>query len=139
MAERARRGLSQRINTTGLEPHTRAALVAAIGALVERLDPKGPRVAAAMTLDGAGTRNRRPHHVAQRTSWIVAVIRAMAASQMQEALRSLEAIRGYSSRFTGVVRSRNSTACHRRDRSCAATEKSALVVFCAEHGCAAAQ
>ena len=32
----------QRINTTGdLEPHTRAALVAAIGALVERLDPQG--------------------------------------------------------------------------------------------------
>jgi F-type H+/Na+-transporting ATPase subunit alpha len=33
----------QRINTTGeLEPHTRAALVTAIGELVERLEPKGP-------------------------------------------------------------------------------------------------
>ena len=36
----------QRINTSGeLEPHTRAALVTAIGELLERLEPKGPAAA----------------------------------------------------------------------------------------------
>ncbi len=66
---------------------------------------------------------------------IVAAIRAMAASQMQQALRSLEAIRGYSGQIrealfeaatllppTGAI------------EAPAPPNKSGLVVFCAEHG-----
>lgn len=66
---------------------------------------------------------------------IVAAIRAMAASQMQQALRSLEAIRGYSEQIhealseaatllpvTGAI------------EAVPRPKKSALVVFCAEHG-----
>jgi F-type H+-transporting ATPase subunit gamma len=66
---------------------------------------------------------------------IVAAIRAMAASQMQQALRSLEAIRGYSEQIRGAL-SEAATLLP----SVGAIEpgarpnKSGLVVFCAEHG-----
>src|SRR5208282_437581 len=66
---------------------------------------------------------------------IVAAIRAMAASQMQQALRSLEAIRGYS----GQIREALSEAATLLPpagaiEAAARPNKSALVVFCAEHG-----
>jgi F-type H+-transporting ATPase subunit gamma len=66
---------------------------------------------------------------------IVALIRAMAASQMQQALRSLQAIRGYSEQIRGAL-SEAATLLP----SVGAIEpgarpnKSGLVVFCAEHG-----
>jgi len=66
---------------------------------------------------------------------IVAAIRAMAAAQMQQALRSLEAIRGYSEQIRGALSeaatllpSVGATAAGARPN------KSGLVVFCAEHG-----
>ncbi len=66
---------------------------------------------------------------------IVAAIRAMAASQMQQALRSLEAIRDYS----GQIREALSQAATllppaRAIEVAARPNKSGLVVFCAEHG-----
>jgi len=66
---------------------------------------------------------------------IVAAIRAMAASQMQQALRSLEAISGYSEQIRGAL----SEAAillppARADEAAARPNKSGLVVFCAEHG-----
>src|SRR5208283_1813850 len=66
---------------------------------------------------------------------IVTAIRAMAASQMQQALRSLEAIRNYS----GQIREALSEAATllpsvRATEVAARPSKSALVVFCAEHG-----
>ena len=55
---------------------------------------------------------------------IVAAIRAMAASQMQQALRSLEAIRGYSEQIReALVRSRNSAAAAGAIEAGAATKK----------------
>ncbi len=66
---------------------------------------------------------------------IVGAIRAMAASQMQQALRSLEAIRGYS----GQIREALSEAATLLPpagviEAAAPPDKSGLVVFCAEHG-----
>src|SRR5208282_2723377 len=66
---------------------------------------------------------------------IVTAIRAMAASQMQQALRSLEAIRNYS----GQIREALSEAATllpsvRATEVAARPGKSGLVVFCAEHG-----
>jgi F-type H+-transporting ATPase subunit gamma len=66
---------------------------------------------------------------------IVSAIRAMAASQMQQALRSLQAIR----RYSAAVRDALSDAASLlpSDGSVAASArplKSGLVVFCAEHG-----
>jgi|GEM_PF-307462 len=66
---------------------------------------------------------------------IVSAIRAIAASQMQQALRSLEAIRRYSE----MVREALSDAARLApsDNTVASTSvlsSSALIVFCAEHG-----
>ncbi len=66
---------------------------------------------------------------------IVAAIRAIAASQMQQALRSLEAIQRYSE----TIRQALSDAAQmvpRDGRAVAAVEpsKSCVIVFCAEHG-----
>ena len=66
---------------------------------------------------------------------IVSAIRAMAASQMQQALRSLEAIRDYSKQ----IREALSEAAALLPRAsaiedAARPDKSGLVVFCAEHG-----
>jgi F-type H+-transporting ATPase subunit gamma len=66
---------------------------------------------------------------------IVAAIRAMAASQMQQALRSLEAIRGYSEQIRGALSEAAtllpSVATIEADTR---ANRSGLVVFCAEHG-----
>ena len=66
---------------------------------------------------------------------IVAAIRAMAASQMQQALRSLEAIRSYSEQIHEAL-SEAATLLPTAGVIEAALrpKKSALVVFCAEHG-----
>ncbi len=66
---------------------------------------------------------------------IVAAIRAMAASQMQQALRSLEAIRRYSEQIRGAL-SEAATLLPVTGAIEAAPppNKSGLVVFCAEHG-----
>ena len=66
---------------------------------------------------------------------IVAAIRAMAASQMQQALRSLEAIRGYSDQIRDAL-SEAATLLPAAGviEAAARPNKSALVVFCAEHG-----
>ena len=66
---------------------------------------------------------------------IVAAIRAMAASQMQQALRSLEAIRGYSEQIRDAL-SEAATLLPPAGaiEAAARPNKSALVVFCAEHG-----
>src|SRR5580704_8450753 len=66
---------------------------------------------------------------------IVAAIRAMAASQMQQALRSLGAIRGYSEQIHEAL-SEAATLLPAAGVIEAAPrpKKSALVVFCAEHG-----
>lgn len=66
---------------------------------------------------------------------IVAAIRAMAASQMQQALRSLEAIRHYSD----LVRAALSDAATMLPSDATVTaqanvSKFGLIVFCAEHG-----
>ncbi len=66
---------------------------------------------------------------------IVSAIRAIAASQMQQAVRSLEAIRHYS----GTIREALSDAVallpsDRVAATPAAESKSGLIVFCAEHG-----
>ena len=66
---------------------------------------------------------------------IVGAIRAMAASQMQQALRSLEAIRGYSA----LIREALSQAATLLPPAIAIEaearpNKAGLVVFCAEHG-----
>jgi F-type H+-transporting ATPase subunit gamma len=66
---------------------------------------------------------------------IVSAIRAMAANQMQQSERSLDAIR----RYTGIVRSAlaDATALLPSDHRGAAEarpRRPALVVFCAEHG-----
>ena len=68
-------------------------------------------------------------------SEIVAAIRAIAASQMQQALRSLAAIRRYSE----TIREALSDAAEmlpsdRRVPVATAASKSGLIVFCAEHG-----
>ena len=66
---------------------------------------------------------------------IVAAIRAMAASQMQQALRSLEAIRGYSEQIReALAEAATLLPPGRRHRSGRASNQSGLVVFCAEHG-----
>jgi len=66
---------------------------------------------------------------------IVAAIRAMAASQMQQALRSLEAIRAYSEQIRSAL-SEAATLLPPAGAIAAGTpsSKSGLVVFCAEHG-----
>jgi F-type H+-transporting ATPase subunit gamma len=66
---------------------------------------------------------------------IVAAIRAMAASQMQQALRSLEAIRGYSEQIRGAL-SEAATLLPSVGaiEAGARAHQSGLVVFCAEHG-----
>ena len=66
---------------------------------------------------------------------IVAAIRAMAASQMQQALRSLEAIRGYSEQIREAL-SEAATLLPSVGASevAAPPDQSGLVVFCAEHG-----
>ena len=66
---------------------------------------------------------------------IVAAIRAMAASQMQQALRSLEAIRGYSEQIREAL-SEAATLLPPAGaiEAAARPNKSGLVVFCAEHG-----
>jgi len=66
---------------------------------------------------------------------IVAAIRAMAASQMQQALRSLEAIRGYSEQIREAL-SEAATLLPPAGPSEVAVrpDQSGLVVFCAEHG-----
>jgi F-type H+-transporting ATPase subunit gamma len=66
---------------------------------------------------------------------IVAAIRAMAASQMQQALRSLVAIRGYSEQIRGAL-SEAATLLPSVAATAAGAwrNKFALVVFCAEHG-----
>ena len=66
---------------------------------------------------------------------IVAAIRAMAASQMQQALRSLEAIRGYAEQIREALSEAATLlppagVIEAAERS----NKSGLVVFCAEHG-----
>jgi F-type H+-transporting ATPase subunit gamma len=70
---------------------------------------------------------------------IVSAIRAMAASQMQQAIRSLQAIRRYSDAVRDALS--EATTLLPSDGSVAATAhplKSGLVVFCAEHGLCAA-
>ncbi|MGO9607249.1 MAG: F0F1 ATP synthase subunit gamma [Candidatus Binataceae bacterium] len=66
---------------------------------------------------------------------IVAAIRAMAASQMQQALRSLEAIRDYSEEIREAL-SEAATLLPTDGvvESTPRPNKSGLVVFCAEHG-----
>jgi F-type H+-transporting ATPase subunit gamma len=66
---------------------------------------------------------------------IIAAIRALAASQMQQALRSLEAIR----RYSDTIREALSDAAQMLTSDGHAhvepqASKSALIVFCAEHG-----
>ncbi|MFZ2063746.1 MAG: FoF1 ATP synthase subunit gamma [Candidatus Binatus sp.] len=66
---------------------------------------------------------------------IVAAIRAMAASQMQQALRSLEAIRDYSQQIREALS--EAATLLPPDVAIEVTErpnKSGLVIFCAEHG-----
>jgi len=66
---------------------------------------------------------------------IVSAIRAMAASQMQQALRSLEAIRDYSNQIHEAL-SEAATLLPRASAIEVASrpDKAGLVVFCAEHG-----
>jgi F-type H+-transporting ATPase subunit gamma len=66
---------------------------------------------------------------------IVSAIRAIAASQMQQALRSLEAIRGYSEMIRGAL-SDAATLLPSDSMVVPASplSASALIVFCAEHG-----
>ena len=66
---------------------------------------------------------------------IVAAIRAIAASEMQRALRSLEAIRGYSEQVREAL-SEAATLLPPAGavEAAARPKKSGLVVFCAEHG-----
>ena len=66
---------------------------------------------------------------------VVAAIRAIAASQMQKALRSLEAIR----RYSDTIRVALSDAAHMLPSNGAVSapaqiSKSGVIVFCAEHG-----
>jgi len=66
---------------------------------------------------------------------IVTAIRAMAASQMQQALRSLESIRGYSQQISEALS--EAAGLLPTDSAIEAAvrpKKSGLVVFCAEHG-----
>ncbi len=66
---------------------------------------------------------------------IVAAIRALAASQMQQALRSLEAIRGYSQQIREALsEAAGLLPADGPIEAAARQKKSALVVFCAEHG-----
>ncbi|MGA7869602.1 MAG: FoF1 ATP synthase subunit gamma [Candidatus Binatus sp.] len=66
---------------------------------------------------------------------IVTAIRAMAASQMQQALRSLEAIRGYSGQIReALAQAATLLPPTSAIEAAARPEKSGLVVFCAEHG-----
>ncbi len=66
---------------------------------------------------------------------IVAAIRGMAASQMQQALRSLAAIRGYSGQIREALsEASNLLAPAGAVEAAPRANKSALVVFCAEHG-----
>jgi len=66
---------------------------------------------------------------------IVAAIRAIAASQMQQALRSLEAIRGYSEQIRAALFEAAALLPPAGAIEAAARpRKSGLVVFCAEHG-----
>ncbi len=66
---------------------------------------------------------------------IVGAIRAMAASQMQQALRSLEAIRGYAEQIREAL-SEAATLLPPAGviEAAARPTKSGLVLFCAEHG-----
>jgi len=66
---------------------------------------------------------------------IIAAIRAMAASQMQQALRSLVAIRGYSEQIRGAL-SEAATLLPSVAATAAGAQRNkiALIVFCAEHG-----
>ncbi len=66
---------------------------------------------------------------------IVAAIRAMAASQMQQALRSLEAIRGYSEQIREALGDAATLLPPARPSEVAARpNESGLVGLCAEHG-----
>lgn len=66
---------------------------------------------------------------------IVAAIRGIAASQMQRALRSLEAIRGYSDQIREALAEAATLLPPAGMLEAAARpNKSGLVVFCAEHG-----
>ena len=66
---------------------------------------------------------------------IVAAIRAMAASQMQQALRSLQAIRSYSEQIRGALSDATTLLPSVSTTDLGARpNKSGLVVFCAEHG-----
>jgi len=66
---------------------------------------------------------------------IVSAIRAMAASQMQQALRSLEAIRDYSKQIREALSEASTLLPPARAIEVAARpDQSGLVVFCAEHG-----
>jgi F-type H+-transporting ATPase subunit gamma len=66
---------------------------------------------------------------------IVAAIRAMAASQMQQALRSLQAIRAYSEQIRSALSEAATLLPPARAIAAGApSSKSGLVVFCAEHG-----
>jgi F-type H+-transporting ATPase subunit gamma len=66
---------------------------------------------------------------------IVAAIRAMAASQMQQALRSLVAIRSYSEQIrTALSEAATLLPSGGAIDAPARPEKSAVVMFCAEHG-----
>jgi F-type H+-transporting ATPase subunit gamma len=66
---------------------------------------------------------------------IVAAIRAMAASQMQQALTSLEAIRRYAEQIRGALfEAATLLPPPGVTEAAARPNKSALVVFCAEHG-----
>ena len=101
---------------------------------MERLDPKGRAARSNNSM-------AQEREIAARITslnellQIVAAIRAMAASQMQQALRSLEAIRGYSEQIREAL-SEAATLLPAADAIEAAPrpKKSALVVFCAEHG-----
>jgi len=66
---------------------------------------------------------------------IVAAIRAIAASQMQQALRSLEAIRGYSGQIReALFEAATLLPPAGAIEAAPPPSKPALVVFCAEHG-----
>ena len=66
---------------------------------------------------------------------IVTAIRAMAASQMQQALRSLESIRGYSQQIREALsEAAGLLPTDSAIESAVRPKKSGLVVFCAEHG-----
>jgi F-type H+-transporting ATPase subunit gamma len=67
-------------------------------------------------------------------SEIVAAIRAIAASQMQEALRSLEAIRRYSDTISEALSEAASIISPQSFTSRSEACKFGLIVFCAEHG-----